>query len=59
MMTPERATIAAAMEMGAALPSVEQTTSWSSSLKAHGKMMAAYVPGPLASPWALGLTPKA
>ena len=34
-------TIATAMKMGAALPDVEQTTSWGApTLKVHGKMMA-------------------
>ena len=39
--TIRRVTIAAAMKIGAALPDVEQTTSWGApTLKARGKMMA-------------------
>ena len=49
-------TIAAAMKMGAALPDVEQTTSWGApTLKVHGRMMACKAINKQAEPNTLGV----
>jgi hypothetical protein len=49
-------TIATAMKMGAALPDVEQTTSWGApALKVHGRMMACKAINKQAEPNTLGV----
>ena len=53
---PSGMTIATAMKMGAALPDVEQTTTWGApALKVHGRMMACKAINKQAEPNTLGV----